>query len=66
MIPGKKSPHLCWRFKIRYGKSIGFVPEERQAFHDMGGHGRKGCPEVCGVAAKMAAEVILDIKEEPA
>jgi hypothetical protein len=32
----------------------------------MGGHGRKGCPEVCGVAAKIAAEVILDIKEKSA
>jgi C_GCAxxG_C_C family probable redox protein len=39
------------------------IPEERAAFHEMGGHSRTGCPEVCGVAAKIAAEVILDIKE---
>jgi hypothetical protein len=32
----------------------------------MGGHGRKGCPEVCGVAAKIVAEVILDIQGKPA
>jgi hypothetical protein len=29
----------------------------------MGGHGRKGCPEVCGMAARIAAEVILDLKK---
>ncbi len=59
---------LCWEIhKIRYGKVYRlFIPEEGKAFHDMGGHGRKGCPEVCGVAAKIAAEVILDIKEKPA
>ncbi len=59
---------LCWEIhKIRYGKVYRlFVPEERQAFHDMGGHGRKGCPEVCGVAARIAAEVILDIQGKPA
>lgn len=59
---------LCWEIhKVRYGKVYRlFIPEERQAFHDMGGHGRKGCPEVCGVAAKIAAEVILDIKGKSA
>lgn len=55
---------LCWEIhKIRYDRVYRlFVPEERQAFHEMGGHGRKGCPEVCGIAARIAAEVILDIK----
>jgi len=57
---------LCWEIhKIRYGKGYRlFIPEEREAFHEMGGHGRKGCPEVCGVAARIAAEVILDLKEK--
>ena len=51
--------------KIRYGKVYKlFVPEEMEAFHNMGGHGRKGCPEVCGIAARIAAEIILDIKRE--
>ena len=51
--------------KIRYGRVYRlFIPEESEAFHDMGGHGRKGCPEVCGIAAKIAAEVILDLKRE--
>jgi C_GCAxxG_C_C family probable redox protein len=49
---------------IRYGKVYHlFIPEERQAFHEMGGHSRKGCPEICGIAARIAAEVILDIRE---
>jgi hypothetical protein len=50
--------------RIRYGKVYRLsIPEERQAFHDMGGHSQKGCPEVCGIAARIAAEVILDITE---
>jgi hypothetical protein len=32
----------------------------------MGGHGEKGCPEVCGVAARIAADVLLGIQEKPA
>jgi C_GCAxxG_C_C family probable redox protein len=49
--------------KIRYGRSFRFwIPEEREAFHNMGGHSRKGCPEVCGIAAKAVAEVIFDLK----
>jgi len=56
---------LCWEIhKIRYGRVYRlFIPEERQAFHDRGGHSRKGCPEVCGIAARIAAEVILDLKK---
>jgi C_GCAxxG_C_C family probable redox protein len=57
---------LCWEIhKIRYGKVYRlFVPEEREAFHNMGGHGRKGCPEVCGVAAKIAAGIVLDMRDK--
>ena len=57
----------CEIHKIKYGKVYRlFIPEEGEAFHAMGGHGRKGCPEVCGIAARIAAEVILDIKEKSA
>lgn len=50
--------------KIRYGKVYRLhIPEERKAFHDMGGHSRQGCPEVCGVAARIAGQIILDIQE---
>ncbi len=53
--------------KIKYGKVYRlFTPEGRKAFHDMGGHDRKGCPEVCGIAARIAAETILEIEEKPA
>ncbi len=56
---------LCWEIhKIRYGKIYRlYIPEERDAFHEMGGHGRKGCPEVCGVAARIVADLILDLKK---
>ena len=51
--------------KIRYGRVYRlFIPEESEAFHNMGGHSRKGCPEVCGIAARIAAEVILDLKSK--
>jgi len=51
--------------KIRYGRVYRFfIPEEGEAFHNMGGHSRKGCPEVCGIAARIAAEVILDLKKK--
>ena len=53
--------------KIKYGKVYRLcIREEGEAFHAMGGHGRKGCPEVCGIAARIAAEVILDLKEKSA
>jgi hypothetical protein len=32
-----------------------------EAFHNEGGHSRRGCPEICGIAARIAAEVILEL-----
>ncbi|OGP93757.1 MAG: hypothetical protein A2156_15655 [Deltaproteobacteria bacterium RBG_16_48_10] len=57
---------LCHEIqRIRYGRVYRLsVPEERQAFHEMGGHGRKGCPEVCGIAAKIAGDIIFELKEK--
>jgi hypothetical protein len=53
--------------KKRYGKFYRLnIPEERTAFHEMGGHGRTGCPEVCGIAARIAAEALLAIQEKSA
>ena len=50
--------------RIRYGRVYRlYILEEREAFYDRGGRSRKGCPEICGIAARIAAEVILDIKE---
>jgi C_GCAxxG_C_C family probable redox protein len=57
---------LCGEIhKIRYGRVYRFtLPGENEAFHKDGGHSRKGCPEVCGVAARIAAEVILGLREK--
>lgn len=57
---------LCEKIhKIRYGKVYHLInPKEREAFHHEGGHSRTGCPEVCGVAARIAGEVILDLKKK--
>lgn len=58
---------ICWEIhKIRYGKIYRlFIPEESEAFQKIGGHSRKGCPEVCGIGARIAADVILDIRKNP-
>lgn len=55
---------LCLEIhKIRYGRAYRLcIPEEGEAFHKMGGHARKGCPEVCGIAARIAADMILDMR----
>ena len=48
--------------KIRYGRVYRlFVPQEMEAFHNEGGHSRRGCPEICGIAARIAARVILEL-----
>lgn len=50
--------------KIKYGRVYRlFIPEEAKAFHEMGGHSRTGCPEVCGIAARIAADIILELRE---
>ncbi|KPK91061.1 MAG: hypothetical protein AMJ94_07885 [Deltaproteobacteria bacterium SM23_61] len=57
---------LCEKIhQTRYGKVYHLAnPEEREAFHRDGGHSRTGCPEVCGVAARIAGEVILDLPKK--
>jgi len=60
----KKIGHtLCAEIhRIRYGRAFRlFLPEDLEAFHHAGGHTRKGCPDICGVAARIAAEVILEL-----
>jgi C_GCAxxG_C_C family probable redox protein len=54
---------LCLEIhKIYYGKSYRlFIPEEMEAFQKVGGHSREGCPKICGIAARIAGDVILDI-----
>ncbi len=53
--------------KILYGRSYRmYIDEERQMFHDAGGHTREGCPGVCGKAARLTAEFILREQEKVA
>lgn len=48
--------------RIRYGRVYRLAdPQEALAFHQMGGHSRTGCPEICGIAARTAAEIILRV-----
>jgi C_GCAxxG_C_C family probable redox protein len=50
--------------KLRYGRAYRlYDPAEVKAFHEMGGHSRTGCPEVCGIAARTAADIILRLLE---
>lgn len=51
--------------KILLGRSYRlYDDEDRQRFHDDGGHERTGCPGVCGKAARIAAEIILREREK--
>ena len=53
--------------KKRYGKVYHLnIPAERTAFHEIGGHSRTGCPEVCGIAARIAAETLLAMRAKSA
>jgi len=50
--------------KIRHGRTYHlYDPAEVTAFHEAGGHSRTGCPEVCGIAARTAADIILRLRE---
>ncbi len=54
---------LCRDLQIRiYSRSFNFRdPVEREAFKAAGGHSDNGCFKVCEVAAKVAAEKLLDL-----
>jgi C_GCAxxG_C_C family probable redox protein len=52
--------------KILYGKSFNLYEQEsREAFKTAGGYAPEGCPEVCRKAAKIAARVIIDLRNDP-
>lgn len=45
-----------------YGRPFDLTDKkEYQEFLDAGGHSDQGCPKVCGIAAQVAAEKILEI-----
>jgi C_GCAxxG_C_C family probable redox protein len=51
--------------KILLGRTYHLYDEEdRERFHEDGGHERTGCPGVCGKAARIAAEIILREQEK--
>jgi C_GCAxxG_C_C family probable redox protein len=51
--------------KIKFGRAFHlYDPEDVKAFHEAGGHSRSGCPEVCGIAARTAADIILRLRED--
>jgi len=50
--------------KILLGRTYHlYDDEDRERFHEDGGHERTGCPGVCGKAARIAAEIILREEE---
>ena len=55
----------CEIHKIRYGRSFELTdPEQYQEFLEAGGHSATGCPDVCYHAAKIAADVIIGLRDE--
>jgi len=54
---------LCRHIQERvFGRSFNLASEKDfQAFLDAGGHSEFGCPKVCGIAAEVAAEKILEL-----
>jgi C_GCAxxG_C_C family probable redox protein len=51
--------------KLLYGRAFKlYEEEEREAFLAAGAHEPNGCPEVCSKAARIAADIILDLRKE--
>jgi C_GCAxxG_C_C family probable redox protein len=51
--------------KLKFGRTYRlYDPADLKAFHDMGGHGPDGCPAVCRSAARIAADIILGLRED--
>ena len=55
---------LCRHIQEKiYGRSYDLADEkDRQAFLDAGGHSETGCPKVCGIAAQVVAETIIELE----
>jgi len=54
---------LCRHIQEKiYGRPFNLIDDkDRQAFLDAGGHGETGCPKVCGIAAQVVAEKIMEL-----
>lgn len=55
---------LCRHIQEKiYGRSFNLADDgERQAFLDAGGHSETGCPKVCGIAAQVVSEKIMELE----
>ena len=55
---------LCRHIQEKiYGRSYNLADDkDRQAFLDAGGHSETGCPKVCGIAAQVVAEKIMELE----
>jgi C_GCAxxG_C_C family probable redox protein len=58
---------ICWDIqRAIYGRSYDLRDTtQREEFYANGGHGDNGCPKVCGVAAEVAAEMLLPKMKKP-
>ncbi len=63
---GELDGTLCKQIHAKiYGRPFDMTdPEDYQAFLDAGGHSDTGCLKVCGVAAQVGAEKILEIVQD--
>ncbi|NQU59599.1 MAG: C_GCAxxG_C_C family protein [Rhodospirillales bacterium] len=63
---GELDGTLCKQIHEKiYGRPFDMMdPEDYRAFLDAGGHGDNGCLKVCGVAAQVGAEKILESMAE--
>lgn len=61
---GELESTLCRHIQEKiYGRSFNLADDrERQAFLDAGGHSEAGCPKVCGIAAQVIAEKIMELE----
>lgn len=49
--------------RLKFGRYYPlYQPEELKAFHEMGGHGPEGCPQVCAAAARIGADILLRLR----
>ena len=58
---------LCREIQEKiYGRPFNlWEREDYEAFLEAGGHSDEGCYKVCGIAAEVAAERLLELREEP-
>lgn len=63
---GELKGTLCRQIHEKiYGRAFDMMdPDDYQAFLDAGGHGDEGCLKVCGVAAQVGAEKILELTKD--